>query len=248
MSDFLRGSNTVISAPGGGVRWEGFYVGGNLGYSVSGIDFTNNTSDITALVRQAPVISASASALGTQDSTGVHYGGFIGYNTQWDGGAVVSFEGGYHYLNKTLTATNGINGIFSPATDFLSYSGSGTVTARIIDYGTFRIRGGWVTDSFFMPYATFGLAVGRMDVTRTVTVTPAATATTPIGTIVPTPTTVSETFTNAIGYGWTAGVGVDFALMSNLFLRAEYEYVQFPDFHGLNAHIHNMRVGAALKF
>ena len=77
-----------------------------------------------------------------------------------------------------------------------------------------------------MPYATFGLAVGRMDITRTVVVTPSATAATPPGTFVPPPITVSENLTNQFGYGWAAGFGTDFCLMANLFLRAEYEYVQ----------------------
>ncbi len=247
MSDFLRGSNTVISAPGGGVRWEGFYVGGHLGYSVPGIDFTNNTPMVGALAAMTPIASRTVSPLGNQDSTNAHFGGFIGYNTQWDG-AIVSLEAGYSSLNKSITATNTITGSFGTPGDQLVYTGAGSVTARIIDYGTLRVRGGWATDSFFMPYATFGLAVGRMDITRTVLITPAATAGTPPGTFVPAPTPVSENLNGQFGYGWTAGVGVDFSLMSNLFLRAEYEYVQFPDFQGLNAHIHNARIGAALKF
>ena len=32
----------------------------------------------------------------------------------------------------------------------------------IVDYGTLRVRGGWATNSFFMPYATFGLAIGQV--------------------------------------------------------------------------------------
>ena len=73
-------------------------------------------------------------------------------------------------------------------------------------------------------------------------------ANTPPGAVVPPPFTVSQSFTNQFGYGYAAGLGVDFCLMANLFARAEYEYVQFPDFQGLNAHIHNVRIGAALKF
>jgi len=110
------------------------------------------------------------------------------------------------------------------------------------------VRGGWATNSFFMPYATFGLAIGRMDLTRNLLVTPAATAATPAGTVVPPPLSLSQNLTNLIGYGYAAGLGMDFCLLANLFARAEYEYVQFPDFQGLNAHIHNLRVGAALKF
>ena len=52
MPDFLRGSNTVIAMPGG-PRWDGFYVGGHVGWSVPGIDFTNNTDMMERLVRMA---------------------------------------------------------------------------------------------------------------------------------------------------------------------------------------------------
>jgi len=154
----------------------------------------------------------------------------------------------YNWVDKALTATNGISGSFAPAASSLVYSAAGSVTARMIDYGTLRVRGGWATNSFFMPYATFGLAVGRMDINRNVLVTPAATGATPPGTVVTPPFAVSENLLNQFGYGYAAGLGVDFCLMANLFMRAEYEYVQFPDFHGLDAHMHNVRVGAALKF
>jgi opacity protein-like surface antigen len=243
---FLRGSSTVISAPGG-TRWDGFYVGGHVGMSVPGIDFTNNTSSMTAVLSGTPVTGVTTTPLGNQDSTNTHFGGFIGYQQQWDG-AVVGVEGTYNWINKSITATNGLSGGFGAATDFLTFTGAGSETARMIDYGTLRLKGGWAAGSFFMPYATFGLAIARMDINRTVVVTPNATVNTPPGTVVPGPFSVSENLNDQFGYGFAAGVGVDFCLMANLFARAEYEYVQFPDFQGLNAHIHNVRVGAALKF
>jgi len=232
---FLRGS-TVVAAPGG-PRWDGFYVGGDVGMSVPGIDFTNNTPQVIALLNAPPITSRTATALGNQDSTSTHFGGFIGYNTQWDG-AVVGVEANYNWIDKALTATNSISGGFALPAPSNTYTGVGSVTARIIDYGTLRVRGGWAA-GMFMPYATFGLAIGRMDINRSVVVTPAAAAALP---------PASENLLNQFGYGYAAGLGVDFCLMANLFMRAEYEYVQFPDFQGLNVHMHNVRVGAALKF
>ncbi|MEA2870396.1 MAG: outer rane immunogenic protein [Hyphomicrobiales bacterium] len=242
---FLRGSNTVIAAPGG-PRWDGFYIGGHVGMSAPGIDFTNNTSYLAAVLDGTPVTSRTATPLGSVDSTSKHFGGFVGYQQQWDG-AVIGVEGTYNWMDKALSATNGISGSFAPAINVLTYTAAGTETARIIDYGTLRVRGGWAA-GMFMPYATFGIAVGRLDLNRNVVVTPSATAASPAGAFVPPPFTVSQSFTNQFGYGYAAGLGVDFCLMANLFARAEYEYVQFPDFQGLNAHIHNVRVGAALKF
>src|ERR1043165_1151350 len=71
MGEMLRGSSTVIAAPGG-ARWDGFYVGGHVGWSVPGIDFTNNTNDVRILA------GTSATPLGNQDSSSPHFGGFVG--------------------------------------------------------------------------------------------------------------------------------------------------------------------------
>jgi opacity protein-like surface antigen len=242
---FLRGSSTVINAPSG-TRWDGFYIGGHVGMSAPGIDFTNNTSALAAVLDGTPITSRTATPLGSVDGTSKHFGGFVGYQQQWDG-AVIGVEATYNWMDKALSATNGISGGFAPAINVLTYTAAGTETARIIDYGTLRVRGGWAA-GMFMPYATFGIALGRLDLNRNVVVTPSATANSPAGAFVPAPFTVSESFTNQFGYGYAVGLGVDFCLMANLFMRAEYEYVAFPDFQGLNAHVHNVRVGAALKF
>src|ERR1041385_7565663 len=121
---FLRGSSTVISAPGG-TRWDGFYVGGHVGMSVPGIDFTNNTSNVTGLLAPTSANNVTMTPLGNQDSTSTHFGGFVGYQQQWDG-AVIGVEGTYNWMNKSLTAVNGMNGSFGAPADFLTFSGAGS--------------------------------------------------------------------------------------------------------------------------
>ncbi len=50
-------------------------------------------------------------------------------------------------------------------------------------------------------------------------------------------------------FGYTAGVGVDWALMQNVFLRAEYEYINFGSFYDLNdCTFRPVRLGAGVKF
>src|SRR3954451_479337 len=90
---FLRGS-TVVAAPAG-PRWDGVYVGIHAGMSVPGIDFTNDTTYLAAVLNGTPVTSHTSTPLGNQDSTSKHFGGFIGYNTQWDS-AVVGLEATYN--------------------------------------------------------------------------------------------------------------------------------------------------------
>jgi outer membrane immunogenic protein len=246
MPDFLRGSSTVVAGPSG-PRWDGFYIGGHVGWSLPGIDFTNDGPFLEQLTRMGGATSVTSSALGNNDSTAVHFGGFVGYQQQWDG-AVVGIEATYNWLDKSVTGNNALSGSFgAPPGNFL-YSAVGATDAHIIDYGTLRIKGGWAASSMFMPYATFGIAFGRMDLNRAVAITPLASASTPPGVPVPAPFTIAESLKNQFGYGYAAGLGVDICLMANLFARVEYEYVQFPDFQALNVHMHNVRVGAALKF
>src|SRR5436853_7557504 len=59
---FLRGSS-VAAAPSG-PRWDGFYIGGHVGLSVPGIDFTNNTNDLRGLLAGTGATSATMTARG----------------------------------------------------------------------------------------------------------------------------------------------------------------------------------------
>src|SRR6476619_1876965 len=68
MPDFLRGSSPAIAMPAG-PRWDGFYVGGHVGWSVPGIDFTNNTPYVEPLLAGTGASSVTSTPLGNQDST-----------------------------------------------------------------------------------------------------------------------------------------------------------------------------------
>ena len=95
-------------------RWDGFYVGGHVGWSVPGLDFGRDTDMVEAVVRMGGATSVTSSPLGNNDSTATHFGGFVGYQQQWDG-AVVGLEGTYNWLDKSVTATNAMSGSFGSA-------------------------------------------------------------------------------------------------------------------------------------
>ncbi len=99
----------------------------------------------------------------------------------------------------------------------------GSATARITDFGTFRLRGGWAAGPF-LPYGFVAFALGRADVARSATVQYVRTDFPDQGTVPLPPTTfgpVTETDgrRGAFAYGAAAGLGVDVALLSNVFLR-----------------------------
>jgi opacity protein-like surface antigen len=56
----------------------------------------------------------------------------------------------------------------------------------------------------------------------------------------------SSTGVNHVIYGYTAGLGVDVNLISNLFLRAEWEYVRFTT--QVDTNVNTVRAGLGYKF
>ena len=107
-----------------------------------------------------------------------------------------------------------------------------------------------------MPYAFVGAAVARVDIVRSATVSYArqdipdnvVPAITPIPTFNSGLHTKSEQQKNAIAYGFTTGVGLDFALTQNVFVRAEYEYIGFLPVHDFKIRIGTGRLGVGIKF
>jgi outer membrane immunogenic protein len=249
---FLRGSQTVMSAPSG-ARWDGFYFGGQVGGAFSGTDFGNSTRSLTAFLLRNTTIENEGhvsdwTTLGKYDTTGSSYGGFAGFQKQWDN-AVVGIEANYSRTNLSGASSDSMRRIFSTSD---GYSNDVTVTAssniHITDYGTLRVKGGWAIDCY-LPYGFAGVAIGRADVTRGVRVIASGTDLSGQGR----PNysfdeTNAETKNGAFAYGYTAGFGVDVMVMQNLFLRGEYEYIQFGAFNDLKTSIQTVRVAAGLKF
>ncbi len=247
---FLRGSSTIINT-NGGVTWDGAYVGAHFGGAASGTDFSNATKSLVAFLLRNTTIEnenhvSDWTTLSKGDTTGVSYGGFAGYNMQWDQ-AVLGVEASYNRTSLMMSANDSMGRQFSTSDGFIN---NVTVSAgsniHITDYGTLRMRGGWAAGNF-MPYGFVGFALGRADVTNSAHVVATGTNAT-TGQTYAFDQSTSVGRTGAFAYGFATGLGVDYALMQNIFVRAEYEYVQFGQFNDLKTHIHTARIGGGLKF
>ncbi|MGO9400187.1 MAG: outer membrane protein, partial [Xanthobacteraceae bacterium] len=53
---------------------------------------------------------------------------------------------------------------------------------------------------------------------------------------------------NALLYGFSVGAGLDWALTQNIFLRGEFEFIQFAPISNISMYIMNARAGAGFKF
>jgi len=253
----LRGSTPYIPAPPRHVDWSGAYGGGQIGYGSSFMDFSRAGGSITAFDSSnaftAPFGSVSSwVSLGTDNARGATYGAFIGYNWQWDD-LILGLEANYNHTNLFGSATDSqcyntpaVSGCSSAIVlgDGNPYNATVTAAAamRITDYGTARLRAGWVNDNW-LPYAMIGLALGRVEISKYATATG-------------TPTGAGAAFTRTEGtvgspmlaWGYSAGLGVDFLLFTNVFVRAEYEFVKFFLVSDFRSQIHNGRLGVGFKF
>ncbi|MCA6123092.1 porin family protein [Bradyrhizobium sp. WSM 1704] len=272
----LRGSYTD-GLTRSNTNWQGFYAGGQVGYSSADMNFSNSVVTLTDHIFRNSVLqepTSQWSLLGKNSSQGTNFGGFAGYNFQWDD-IVVGVEANYNYMNNIASSSTGslalniVNppGSAAPPNHTYTYQTSmdGAAAAAIKDVLTFRGRAGW-TFGGFMPYMFGGLAVGRMDISRsvstnvvrrddqTVTTTDAfgnvtTTNLAPVFTQIPGQSvTVSEHKTNAFVAGWTAGLGFEYCLWGGLFMRGEYEYVKFSPIKDTNISLNSVRAGLGYKF
>jgi outer membrane immunogenic protein len=273
MPDFLRGS--LAPSPSVPTRnWDGWYVGGQLGYSSANTNFSQSLVGLTNFIYRDSVLeqpTSQLSALGTANPQGTGFGAFVGRNYQWDD-VVFGFEANYNYINSlTGSSASSIGplqysfppGQFTPANDTPTFGVTlkGNATAQIKDAITFRGRAGWATGNF-LPYVFGGLAVGRMDVMRAVTSTTTRrddiTTTDIFGntTVVIGPTflvpslstTQSQERTNNFVAGWTGGLGMEYVLWNNLFVRGEWEYIKFLSVMNTTVSMNNLRAGIGYKF
>jgi outer membrane immunogenic protein len=207
----------------------------------------------------------------SKGSTGSRsFGSFIGYNFQWDD-VVLGAELNYNRMSLGTGAQDTVGPIIIPGAPLangstVQYAVTETSSASVAihDIVTARARAGWTYDRF-MPYGFAGLAVGRADVARFASVTGTKSTTTqPIfdpvtgALLVPPITTTgvlilprnpqSQSQGGLIAYGFTAGLGVEVALMQNLFVRAEWEFIEFPNIADFRVSVNSARVGVGLKF
>jgi hypothetical protein len=108
---FLRGSETV--GPATFTRWSGFYAGGDFSYTSAIVDFSNATGPSVALSLQDTVVQqqfapSQLQTLGKAGDSAFGYGGFLGYNTQWQD-LITGVEATYtHTFLSVASSSSGI--------------------------------------------------------------------------------------------------------------------------------------------
>jgi outer membrane immunogenic protein len=248
----------VTIGPATFTRWAGFYFGGQIGYSDAQADFSKASEPLVGyslrdLELESESMPSSFQVLRNAGANVTGFGGFVGYNSQWQD-LILGVEANYTHSPFTIVANSTPISLVVPAgtnTDSVNISATGSLS--MTDYGSLRARAGWILGDF-LPYAFGGFALGHGSYTVGTLVS--GQQATPPTTLpcVASPTCVNFSFPNSTGgsgvflYGFSVGGGLDVALTSNFFLRGEFEYVQFAPISNITASISTVRGGAGFKF
>jgi opacity protein-like surface antigen len=260
-------------------NWDGFYVGGHGAMSAHDFDFSRTTIGLQEfLVRESVLaqIVGQWQLLGTDNKRSMGFGGFVGYNFQFED-AVIGLEANYtHFSSKWASSTASLtrtianpDGANPPAGHSYEFDVTlgGNAQAKINDLLTLRVRGGYSMGSF-MPYAFGGLAAALVDIDRAATVRVVTrdlfdetvvigfdASGNPITGVIPRNVVIgdsteakSESQRNLLTFGFTAGLGFEWMLMPNIFARAEFEYTQLPLAKDTLMQLSTGRVGIGAKF
>jgi opacity protein-like surface antigen len=234
------------------VNWEGFYVGGQAGYGSSDEKFSGtNASMLSALLNQNVIQEMGVSqwnlGLGGQSARSSAFGAFGGYNMQWDDvvlGVEASYMhgsfGGASHATKELVSGAALSDTF-----FHDVAVDSSASISISDMATFRGRAAYAWGCF-LPYVFGGFGLGNAEISRSVVVHDAVSATV-AGPFAPLATlSATDAVHNHLIYGYTAGLGVDVNLIGGLFMRAEWEYLRFTT--NVDTNINTVRAGLGYKF
>jgi len=248
---FLRGSFTE-GLSSSTVNWQGGYIGGHAAYGTSNMNFANSTSNIAARLLDGTEMEnvqriSEWPIMGKVSAHGEGFGGFVGYNSQWSD-VVVGVELNYTHGKFGGSQAGSMSRFFSlPSGYTVGATYEGTARMSISDMGTLRVRGGYAYGSF-LPYMFAGIALGQADIIRTARVygTQVNPNVAPPFNSVPFDVSASDGQYSHLIYGYSFGLGTEIMLISNLFLRAEWEYVRFAS--SVDTSINTVRAGLGYKF
>jgi outer membrane immunogenic protein len=234
------------------VNWQGYYIGAQAGVGTSDMNFTGSTRTIAARLLSGLALEETGQVsswplLGKTSQHGQGWGGFVGYNSQWDD-VVIGVELSYMHGKFGGAQTGSMGRSFVDSlgyTDGVTYRATGTTA--ISDMGTLRARAGYAVNQF-LPYMFGGIALGQADIVRSAHIFGSGTnvSAAPGFTFLPFNYSATSAQYNHLIYGYTAGLGVDVQLLAGLFLRAEWEYIRFTS--AVDTSINTARAGLGYKF
>ena len=212
--------------------WTGFYIGGHVGYGFEDPTVAFAPNDANVVLAIACIAGSGFTCPpgpAAFNRNGIFGGLQTGYNWQFNRSWLLGVETDFDWSNLKGQGTN-------PTFAFAG-GGGGLQVANFVAgekvewFGTLRARIGWLPVDSLLIYGTGGLAYGRID--RNVALNAASTALARSGfgylCEFPLPlVVVNNCFSGSSSQtlvGWTVGGGLEYAVMKNVSVKAEYLYV-----------------------
>lgn len=247
---WLRGS---FSDTPGYVRWDGIQIGAQMGLSSLNANFGNSTSSQISYILRNTTIENEGNVSGwttlpSSTSNSRQFGGFIGYNWQWSE-VVLGVDLAYNYMSSLeASASDSMGRVFNTSDGFRNtVDVTSSSSIKLVDYATLRGRAGYAIGQF-LPYAMLGIAVGRFNYANAATVHASGTNAAAGTSYGPFTGSASDAKNNAFAIGFLGGVGLDLALLPNVFLRGEYEFISFSSVNSIRTNLSTGRVGVGMRF
>jgi outer membrane immunogenic protein len=190
-----------------GMDWSGFFVGANAGYEFGTSNFTTVVSDPGGFFDPARVAALAANGAGSMSPKGFTGGIQLGYNWQWNPW-VFGIEGDADVF--ILKADRSVT--YADPSAFLPNSSTIQQSMKTDWLTTARPRVGYAWDHFLF-YGTGGLAVTQLKATTSYSESASGHA--------------GSSSVSKLKLGWTAGLGVEYALWRRRSVKAEYLYASF---------------------
>lgn len=250
---YLRGSQAYVPSYPVYFRWAGLYFGGHAGYTAGGVDVGTGTKSLlqfllrdTTLEREACV--SCFVTLTSRTLASGSYGGFMGYNSQWDD-IVLGLEVNYSRVASTVANTGTIERLVTLSDNFrYDVTVNSTVQVTLNDMATFRARAGYVMGPF-LPWISINAAAGRGSFIKAASVSyPAPVDVSGAGRTLPAAAVSGDESKNdVLFYGYGMAIGVDIALLQNVFVRGEYEFTTMHS-NDITFNLSTVRAGLGFKF
>ena len=109
LEPFLRGADEYVPGVPLVTRWSGLYAGGQFGYTTSSVDFGSGAESLVSYILRNDILQDQVTGWTTMpkgSTSGTSFGGFIGYNMQWEQ-LVIGADIGYNRM-RSMEASSAI--------------------------------------------------------------------------------------------------------------------------------------------
>lgn len=226
----------------------GSYTAADFSATTAGSNFSANaTYEASPVARPLPVSLPPITFAGPSDSRG-GFGAFLGYNWLWDD-VVVGLEADFTMASLKGTATTAFDQLSPTGSTAYRVAGTATNQFKMDSFAVLKLRAG-APMGRFMPYVTAGLAIGDATANasfggtmETYSVASNVYTLTAVNSLTPQYVSKSSTLLGA-----ALGVGLDYAILDNVILRAEYQFIAFDKLLGQQATLNVVKAGIGLKY